>query len=235
MSRRNHTTDAVAAFDMGSPDPARKVDELRGTPTASLLPLPPLAAREIPSSLVRCAGCRRISVRAILSSDHLCGRCARLARQYLLRMLACGQLPDIVSPGIPLHKGERAHFFFPRVDYRQERVVSRTYEGKSSGASVRIAKGLTYRVGSQHGRCVVRSNVIHISTGNLLLTSKRLIFSGNTAFSIPLLNILHATPYSNGVSVTKDSTAQNNKPFFFMCADGELLNAALSACLNAAE
>lgn len=98
--------------------------------------------------------------------------------------------------------------------------------------SVRLAKGLYYRAGQSRGHYVTRTGIVHIATGDLILTSKRLVFSGHTAFSIPLPKILHAAAYSDGIEIVKDSTAQNNKPFIFLYSDGELLNSALSACLN---
>jgi len=75
---------------------------------------------------------------------------------------------------------------------------------------------------------------VHVARGELILTSKRLVFSGDTAFSIPLVKILHFDPFNDAVSVTKDSTAQNNKPFYFLYPDGQILCAALSLCLNRA-
>ena len=110
----------------------------------------------------------------------------------------------------------------------------REYAGGSSGVSFRVARGVYYHVGSCRGHAISHFELTQIGKGELILTSKRLIFSGETSFSIPLAKILHFEPFSDAFSVTKDSTAQNNKPFVFACQDAELANVAFSACWNRA-
>ena len=51
------------------------------------------------------------------------------------------------------------------------------YTGKSSGVSVRVAKGLTYRTGGSGGRAI-RGNVRKYNAGDLIITNKRVIFIG---------------------------------------------------------
>ena len=157
---------------------------------------------------------------------------AAFLRQRCFEALADGRLPTIPDPGIILQRNEVARFTFYPVEFYQERVVSRHYEGSTSGVSLRIARGVTYRVGASRGQLVSRTGNVHLGTGTVVLTSKRLVFSGPSAFSIPLAKILHATAYSDGISVVKDSTAQNNRPFILLYPDGEMLNAAFSACIN---
>lgn len=57
----------------------------------------------------------------------------------------------------------------------KEQVVG--YTGKSAGASVRIAKGLTVRTGGSAGR-PIRSDVRKFNVGDLLITNKRVLFVG---------------------------------------------------------
>jgi hypothetical protein len=161
---------------------------------------------------------------------------AHLLKKSRIRAIELGELPVIGSP-IPLQKKEVAHFHFSSVLCMQERVVSREYSGGSAGVSFRVSRGVSYRVGSHRGHSVNRSELVSLGSGDLILTSKRLVFSGERAFSIPLLKILHFVPGCDGLEITKDSTAMNNKPFTFVCndSDSELLNAAFSACFNRAE
>ena len=144
-----------------------------------------------------------------------------------------GRLPSITVIGIPMQKSEKAHFHFPSVELHQERVVSRGYEGGSAGLSFRICRGVTYRIGAHRGRLVSRSSVVHQDTGQIVLTSKRFLFSGaKRAFSIPLTKILSVQPYADGVCVIRDSLSQSDKPFYFLCSDAEMLSVGLSACIN---
>lgn len=57
----------------------------------------------------------------------------------------------------------------------KEQVVG--YTGKSSGVSVRVAKGLTYRTGGSGGHAI-RGNVRKYNAGDLIITNKRVIFIG---------------------------------------------------------
>jgi hypothetical protein len=155
-----------------------------------------------------------------------------LQRQKLIVAIQQGQLPAIESP-VPLQKNETAHFCFDRVYFLQDRA-KREYVGGSSGVSFRVARGVYYHVGSHRGQSISHFELTPIGKGQLILTSMRLIFSGETSFSIPLGKILHFEPFTDAFAVTKDSTAQNNKPFVFACRDPELANVAFSACWNLA-
>lgn len=191
----------------------------------------------------QCIACRRLSLARLFGSERPCARCRRADaresysryRQWAISSIENGRAEEIETHSpVPLQHGEVARFCFANVEFWQERVVSREYAGSSSGASFHVARGVTYRVGSHRGHLISRTRLMRISTGALVLTSRRLIFSGDAAFSIPLTKILHMTPYANGLSVTKDSTAQNNRPFVFRYKnDPELMNLAVSACLNA--
>ena len=149
-------------------------------------------------------------------------------RKEALDRIVNGELPRVDQPGLPLKSGELAHFVFEPVEFHQERVVGRESVGGSRGVSVRIVRGVSYRVGASRGQTVSRTALVQLDEG-------RLVFAGGEkSFSIPLEKILDTTPYANGMSVTRDSTAANAKPYVFAHEDGELLNTAFSACWNAA-
>ena len=57
----------------------------------------------------------------------------------------------------------------------KEQVVG--YTGKSAGASVRVAKGLTVRTGGSGGK-PIRSDVRKFNNGDLLITNQRVLFVG---------------------------------------------------------
>jgi hypothetical protein len=63
--------------------------------------------------------------------------------------------------------------------------------------------------------------MVKLGMGMLAVTNKRLVFSStDTTFAIPLGKIVGVTPYSDGIGVTRDSTAQSNRPYLFTCPAG---------------
>jgi hypothetical protein len=103
----------------------------------------------------------------------------RLAPAYLLWGVQNGVLPEAATSPIALQGGEVLHASVPGF-LVEEQVVSRGYKGGSQGVSVRIAKGVTYRVGANRGRLVSEKGMVRVATGSLCVTSKRLVFAGNT-------------------------------------------------------
>lgn len=72
----------------------------------------------------------------------------------------------------------------------KEQVVG--YTGKSAGASIRVAKGLTVRTGSSGGR-PIRDMVRKHSVGDLIITNKRVVFIGkddNFEFSVDKISAI---------------------------------------------
>lgn len=57
----------------------------------------------------------------------------------------------------------------------KEKVVG--YTGRTAGVSVRVAKGVSVRTGGSGGRAI-RQNVRETSNGDLIITNKRIVFSG---------------------------------------------------------
>lgn len=156
-----------------------------------------------------------------------------LVRRELMWELEKGHLGQIANPGIPMQGNEIAHIVFDEVDFHQERVVKTEYVGGSRGVSIRIMKGVSYRVGGHRGQRVSTTALVQIDTGRVVLTSKRFVFSGTSkAFSIPAKKVLSYTPYADGASIVKDSIAVSNKPYVFTVDDAELFNVALSAWMN---
>ncbi|WP_169295711.1 hypothetical protein [Advenella sp. EE-W14] len=56
---------------------------------------------------------------------------------------------------------------------------TRVYRGGSKGISFRIAKGVHYRVGAQRGTSETIENEIIASSGELVVTNKRVVFTGD--------------------------------------------------------
>ncbi|MDD5451975.1 MAG: hypothetical protein PHT49_08795 [Desulfovibrionales bacterium] len=83
-------------------------------------------------------------------------------------------------------------------------MVRRRYEDGSHGVSIRIAKGLSYRIGAHRGHIVSDTAIVTVSLGQFVLTSKRAIFRGDKkSFNIKLDKILDLEFYNDGVKITE--------------------------------
>lgn len=129
-----------------------------------------------------------------------------------------GRLPSvdfkIVGGDIILKKGEVVHFADKAV-LKELKTINLGYEGGSQGVSIRIAKGISYRVGSHRGHIIKEDRFVETSHGNLIITNQRLFlypFPGNMPLSIPLTKILSYHCYKNGVEVYKEG---REKGYFF--------------------
>lgn len=123
-----------------------------------------------------------------------------------------GKVPAI-PVSIKLQKGEVAHWSGPVQWYElRTQTVRRGYHGVST--SIRIMKGLSYRIGSYAPSRVTEEALTHIDSGTLYITSKRLIFDGekkNT--SIRYSAVLGTEVYSNAISIEK---ATGRSPMLMM-------------------
>ena len=85
--------------------------------------------------------------------------------------------------------------------------------------SIRIAKGLYYRIGAFKGEKIQTSEMIHADTGLMGVTNKHIYFVGSSKrFRIAYNKIVSFEPFSDGIGVQRD--AQTAKPQSFSTGDG---------------
>ena len=71
------------------------------------------------------------------------------------------------------------------------------FSAGTTGASVRVAKGLTFRTSGTRGHAV--KGLVTVASGELVVTDQRIIFAGdNKSFTIPLERLLNVTTYTDG-------------------------------------
>ena len=117
---------------------------------------------------------------------------ARKARQ--LQQLVEQPLVEIRPSKALLQPGEKAYAAAQGV---LKEMKTLGYSGTSSGVSVRVAKGLTVRTGGMRGGAV--KDFVEVSSGELVITDKRVIFAGNLkSFVIPLSKLVSVNTYSDG-------------------------------------
>jgi len=121
------------------------------------------------------------------------------------------------SPPI-LKKGETIHF----ANYamlKEMRTVNLGWESGSHGVSIRIMKGVSYRVGATRGHVIKEDRLVQTSQGVLLITNQRLFLhpiDNSKPLSIPLNKILSHHCSSNGIQFYKDG---REKGYYLMMTD----------------
>lgn len=135
-----------------------------------------------------------------------------------LRDLDEGKLPNRLKfeNGLPinLQKDDSVVWVFGGVGLSQIKTKT-SYVGGSHGVSVRIARGVYYRVGAHKGQRVQTEHLVPQDSGALIISGKHLYFSGETkSFRIPYSKIVAIKLYSDGLQVTRESV--NPKPHYFL-------------------
>jgi hypothetical protein len=139
-----------------------------------------------------------------------------------------GDLPVITVP-INLQKNELC-YFSARVDWLENRTVTKRINYGGPTARIKIMKGFYYRAGSMNVQRVTSEELRKIDSGQLYLTNKRLIFVGNSKnSSIQISKILSINPYSDGVGVEKDS---GKSPIFVLNTNADVLAMTLTRVIN---
>lgn len=147
---------------------------------------------------------------------------ARLVQAGVLRDLMEGKLPSRceVKGQLPFNfqKGEELLWAFPGVKYYEVRT-RRTFVGGSQGLSVRIARGVYYRVGAFRGEAVQNAETVLVDTGLVGVTQKHIYFAGPLkSFRVRFDKIVSFTSYSDGIGFQRD--ALTAKPQALLTGDG---------------
>ena len=157
------------------------------------------------------------------ATESLLNRCALLWR------IENGDIP-IVDVPIQLQRGEVCHFVTP-ASWHEFRKSTRTVGYYSQGVSLRIARGVYYRVGASRPQRVTTEGLTEIDAGTLYLTSKRVLFDGATKnSSIRLSNLIGYEVYSDGLKLEKGS---GRSPYLLFEGDAELAAVILGRLLAA--
>lgn len=124
-----------------------------------------------------------------------------------------------VSLPFKLQKREVLLWAFPNTRLF-ERITKREIRGGSTGASIRVMKGVYWRVGAFKGVPVSWDETHHTDTGLLVLTNKHLLFSGPIRNQrIAYSKLASIDPYFDAIEVQKDTSTA--KPQIFRDLDGQ--------------
>jgi tellurite resistance protein len=137
----------------------------------------------------------------------------------------------VISVRINLQKGEVCHCQFAARWLEMRTRTVRTYR-TGPVASIRIVKGLHYRIGSYQTHRVTAEELKQIDAGTAYITNKRLIFDGQSKNStIRHSAVIALQPYSDGVGVEKGT---GRSPVMVTSDDAEIITTIYSEALNRA-
>lgn len=150
------------------------------------------------------------------------GSYSRAAKAAVLRSVMNGEIPQKVQiqGALPFNfqKGEKIVWVFQGVSYVEDKTYRR-YVGSSSGVSVRVARGVYYRMSGYRGHPIDYNQRTKLDVGTLAITDKSLYFGGTTkSFRIPFKKIVSFQPFTDGIGLFKDTA--NARAQIFITQDG---------------
>lgn len=108
-------------------------------------------------------------------------------------------LPIVESCNVLLTTEETCHYYAQATHVKTKNVIV-GYTGGSRGVSIRVMKGMSYRMGGSKSQ-PIRDNVQEKTPGMLTITNKRIIFSGaKGAFDKKITSLSSITPHDDGIS-----------------------------------
>lgn len=167
-----------------------------------------------------------------LADDEIQKSKIELARLRLLNEIQKGNLPTVPVTDLVMQKDEKAYWAEPSI-LVEEKVISHRYEGGSHGVSLRIMKGVSYRVGGCHGHIVSETGLVSVSDGNLVITNKRVIFRGDRkAFAIKLDRILDMQIFIDSLQLAENNKSKPRMIKFKQEENHDIVGAVLSYAIN---
>lgn len=150
------------------------------------------------------------------------GALTKTAKAAVLRDVLNGVIPQRMSVDgnlpVNLQKGEQIVWAFSGSKYLEDKT-RRQFVGGSQGVSVRVMKGVYYRVGAFKGQAVEHTERVHIDTGWVVVTNKNIYFAGpRKSVRLPYAKIVSFEPFSDGIGVMRDTATA--KPQIFVTGDG---------------
>jgi hypothetical protein len=134
--------------------------------------------------------------------------------------------------GLLLKKNEVGHLCLPS-SMLEERVVARNYAGGSRGVSIRIVKGVRYRIGSQRGQMTSQTGMVTVSDGYLVITNQRIVFSGDRkTVSTPLKKLIDFNLFADAVSFSVEGRQKPIIASLSRSEEAEMCGVLVSRLLN---
>jgi hypothetical protein len=145
--------------------------------------------------------------------------------------LANGILPNL-EPDFLLQKGEQCIYKSYRCEVLERKEITKRVNYAGPKARIKIAKGLSYNIGSYNVSTQKETVSVSKGVGKLNLTTKRILFkSGDKGVTVTLSSIIDIEPFSDAVIITKST----GKPLIFNVSDGIRFYQLLDAAINSTQ
>lgn len=142
-------------------------------------------------------------------------------RQLELETARIGELTPVDPGTVILHSGELAYSAIPAA-LLELRTVS--YRGRSTGVSVRVARGVWLRQGGSRG--TAEKGLVPVAQGTLVATNKRVIFTGDQkSLALPLEKITSFETLADGLRL---GDAHKTYNFLMVAGQHKLLFATIA-------
>ncbi len=128
------------------------------------------------------------------------------------------------EPPIILQKDEEALCVLPSIYLCETRAV-RVNRGGYGGASFRVSKGVSLRLGQFGSRGESHPEMRNVDQGTLVITSRRFIYCGRIkTVDIPLRKILQVDPFDDAIGLHKEN---REKTQYFTWTNTDTIEAAI--------
>lgn len=155
-----------------------------------------------------------------------------LARIRILTEIKNGTPPLQSSVNVILKKNETT-YWQENVSLLEVRVTGRSYQGGSRGVNLRLAKGVSFRVGNKRGSQVSEKSIVSVASGNFIITNKRIMFNNiEKSFDIRLDKIIGLNFADDGIVF---NTSNRQKPYIIELINpknAEIIEATLSFAIK---
>lgn len=136
------------------------------------------------------------------------------------------------ASGILLQKGE-LDYYCHSANLQEERVVRSHSVGRSSGVSIRLMRGVSYRIGQSRGTIQSERDWVPVSFGNFVITNQRLIFTGDRkSINAPLSKLLDVDVLADGIRFSMTNRQKAVTIQLFTPQSVELAGLILSRVIN---
>jgi len=158
---------------------------------------------------------RQLAEREAEHQRQLAIRAKEEHREKVVAILEAGKLPDVglnIDLPFKLQRNEVWLFAMGDVPYSEVRT-QRRIEGRSTGTSIRVAKGVSVRAGASRGTPVERDVLTDRGAGIFALSTKHVYFNGERSFRIPMGKIVSAQIVNGGLELVRDRASAQPEYF----------------------
>ena len=154
---------------------------------------------------------------------------AALDKYALLWRIENGEMPFIAGPGpVTLQDGELCHLACRSFWHEQRNYTARA-ERPGASVSVRVPRGLAYRVDGAAPKRVARDGLAPVDWGTLYVTSRRLVFIGQkTKETLRYDALLGVEVYADAIVLERSS---GRRPHLFLEGDVEVIAAVVTGVM----